>query len=121
VAEGVLDRRLVREPEPAGWEELGLVHDADYLRRVREGGLTALEQRRIGFPWTPEMVERSRRSVGATIQGARAALGMGRTVGWGSPPTWRGERTTRTPGTARASASSTTRLSPCESCSARGR
>lgn len=34
-------------------------------------------QRRIGFPWSPEMVERSRRSVGATIAAARAALDDG--------------------------------------------
>ena len=30
-------------------------------------------QRRIGFPWSPGMVERSRRSVGATIAASRAA------------------------------------------------
>ena len=34
-------------------------------------------QRRIGFPWSPEMVERSRRSVGATIAAARVALDEG--------------------------------------------
>ena len=34
-------------------------------------------QRRIGFPWSPEMVERSRRSVGATMAAARASLGDG--------------------------------------------
>jgi acetoin utilization deacetylase AcuC-like enzyme len=34
-------------------------------------------QRRIGFPWSPEMVERSRRSVGATIAAARTALDEG--------------------------------------------
>jgi acetoin utilization deacetylase AcuC-like enzyme len=31
-------------------------------------------QREIGFPWSPRMVERSRRSVGATIAAGRAAL-----------------------------------------------
>ncbi|MBI1879086.1 MAG: histone deacetylase, partial [Chloroflexi bacterium] len=30
--------------------------------------------RRIGFPWSPQMVERSRRSSGATIEACRAAL-----------------------------------------------
>ena len=34
-------------------------------------------QRRIGFPWSPQMVERSRRSVGATIAAAHAALDDG--------------------------------------------
>ena len=36
--------------------------------------------RRIGFPWSPAMVERSRRSAGATIAAARAALEDGASV-----------------------------------------
>jgi acetoin utilization deacetylase AcuC-like enzyme len=36
--------------------------------------LSGAEQRAIGFPWTPQMVERSRRTSGATIAAARAAL-----------------------------------------------
>lgn len=55
-------------------EELLRVHTADYLDRVVQGTLTVAEQRRIGFPWSPEMVERSRRSVGATLAACRAAL-----------------------------------------------
>jgi acetoin utilization deacetylase AcuC-like enzyme len=49
-------------------------HDADYLARVVSGALTDKEIRRIGFPWSPFMVERCRRSAGATIAAARAAL-----------------------------------------------
>jgi acetoin utilization deacetylase AcuC-like enzyme len=55
-------------------EELARVHTAEYLRRVQNGELTEKELRRIGFPWSPQMVERSRRSSGATIAAARAAL-----------------------------------------------
>jgi acetoin utilization deacetylase AcuC-like enzyme len=51
-----------------------LVHDAQYVRRVFEGGLDAQGQRRIGFPWSPAMVERARRSVGATLAAAESAL-----------------------------------------------
>ena len=51
-----------------------LVHTADYVEAVADGHAAADVQRRIGFPWSPEMVERSRRSVGATIAAARAAL-----------------------------------------------
>ncbi len=54
-------------------EELLRVHTPEYLGRVVEGRLTAEEIRRIGFPWSPEMVERSRRSVGGTIAATRAA------------------------------------------------
>ena len=42
-----------------------------------EGRLDAARQREIGFPWSPQMVERSRRSVGATIAAARTALTEG--------------------------------------------
>ena len=51
-----------------------LAHDPRYLQRVLRGELTPAEQREIGFPWSPAMVERSRRSAGATIGACRAAL-----------------------------------------------
>jgi acetoin utilization deacetylase AcuC-like enzyme len=62
-------------PDPASWTELGLVHDARYIQQVAQGDLAPEAQRRIGFPWSPEMVERSRRSVGATIAAAREVVG----------------------------------------------
>lgn len=64
-------------PHAATDEELCRAHDPEYVRRVSKGALTPAEVRRIGFPWSPEMVERSRRSSGATIQAARAALESG--------------------------------------------
>ncbi len=64
---------LVAAPA-AGDEEITRAHTAEYLRRVTNGELTEKELRRIGFPWSPQMVERSRRSSGATIAAARAAL-----------------------------------------------
>ena len=39
-----------------------------------DGTLDATAQREIGFPWSVQMVERSRRSVGASIAAARVAL-----------------------------------------------
>ncbi len=56
--------------------QLALVHTPDYVRAVAEGTLPPEAQREIGFPWSPQMVERSRRSTGATIEAARVALGM---------------------------------------------
>jgi acetoin utilization deacetylase AcuC-like enzyme len=61
-------------PAAAGWGDLQLVHTPGYLEAVASGALAPELQRRIGFPWSPEMVERSRRSVGATIAAARTAL-----------------------------------------------
>ncbi len=56
---------------------LALAHHPQYIQRVATGTLTAAEQRAIGFPWSPEMVERSRRSAGATIAACRAAFDDG--------------------------------------------
>jgi acetoin utilization deacetylase AcuC-like enzyme len=67
----------LREPEAATDGELALAHTPDYIERVTLGRLTALEVRTIGFPWSPAMVERSRRSTGATIGACRAALHEG--------------------------------------------
>ena len=55
-------------------EQLLLVHTEDYLRKVCAGQLSEKEMRRVGFPWSPELVERSRRSTGATIEASHAAL-----------------------------------------------
>ncbi len=59
---------------PASDGELALAHEPCYVTAVAEGLLSAAEQREIGFPWSPRMAERARRSVGATVAAARAAL-----------------------------------------------
>ena len=74
VEEGVLDARDLHVPEAATWDQIRRVHDAGYVDAVASGTLTADAQRRIGFPWSPMMVERSRRSVGATIAAAREVM-----------------------------------------------
>lgn len=60
--------------QPASDGELALVHTPQYIESVVQGSLSPQAQRDIGFPWTPAMVERSRRSAGATVMAARAAL-----------------------------------------------
>jgi acetoin utilization deacetylase AcuC-like enzyme len=57
--------------------ELALAHSPAYVSAVVDGTLSAQQQREIGFPWSLSMVERARRSVGATIGAARAALKEG--------------------------------------------
>ena len=52
-------------------------HDPSYLIKVIEGTLSAQEQREIGFPWSSQMVERSRRSAGATVAAAKTAIQEG--------------------------------------------
>jgi acetoin utilization deacetylase AcuC-like enzyme len=59
--------------------ELALVHTPAYIRGislgVEQGGLDPKIMREIGFPWSEAMAERARRSVGASVAAARAALG----------------------------------------------
>jgi acetoin utilization deacetylase AcuC-like enzyme len=74
VAEGIVAPENLLIPDAATDEQLLRAHDADYIERVKTGTLTIKEIRRIGFPWSPEMVERSRRSSGATIAACRASL-----------------------------------------------
>ena len=66
-----------RQALAANDEELALVHTQSYIDAVTHGQLSSAQQREIGFPWSLQMAERARRSVGATLQAARAALGGG--------------------------------------------
>ncbi len=61
-------------PIAASTEQPCHAHAAEYVARVCRGDLSAAEIRRIGFPWSEGMVERSRRSAGATIAACRIAL-----------------------------------------------
>jgi acetoin utilization deacetylase AcuC-like enzyme len=65
------------EPHAATDDELLRVHDRAYVGRVLAGRLSAAEIRRIGFPWSAELVARSLRSTGAAVDAAAAALADG--------------------------------------------
>ena len=70
--------RLLMQQAPAATDgELALAHAPAYIQAVRTGSLPPQMQREIGFPWSEGMVERSRRSAGATIAAARVALREG--------------------------------------------
>jgi acetoin utilization deacetylase AcuC-like enzyme len=77
---GIVPASRVRQAPAASWDDLRLVHTPGYVDAVATGTLPRDAQRRIGFPWSPEMVERSRRSVGATLAASAAALEDGRAV-----------------------------------------
>jgi acetoin utilization deacetylase AcuC-like enzyme len=56
--------------------ELALAHSPGYIEAIADGSVSPAVLREIGFPWSPAMAERARRSVGATIAAARTALGL---------------------------------------------
>jgi acetoin utilization deacetylase AcuC-like enzyme len=58
-------------------DELSRVHTAEYLDKMFEGRLSRLEEKRIGLPWSKKMLERCRRSTGATLAASKEALASG--------------------------------------------
>lgn len=70
------DIHLVEAPAASDTQIL-YAHDPSYLIKIIAGKLNPEEQREIGFPWSEKMVERSRRSAGATVAAAKNALEEG--------------------------------------------
>jgi acetoin utilization deacetylase AcuC-like enzyme len=71
---------VLSEPAAATDSELCRAHDPAYVARVSRGDLSVQEIRIVGFPWSAQMIERSRRSAGATMAACRAALRDGVSV-----------------------------------------
>jgi acetoin utilization deacetylase AcuC-like enzyme len=86
VADGLARPDELHEAEPVPWAWLEAVHDAGLIDRIRRGTMTVREQRGLGLPWSPQLVERGRRSVGGTVAAARRALddGLGMNLGGGT-------------------------------------
>lgn len=74
VAEGVIDPADIVEPREADWADLLLVHTRRYLDALAAGTLTRAEERRMGLPWSPALVRRSRLAVQGTINAMSMAL-----------------------------------------------
>jgi acetoin utilization deacetylase AcuC-like enzyme len=74
VESGVVGTHELRIPRGAADAEIERAHSAGYWHSARSGELGSKEMRRIGLPWSPELVERARRSCGGTIEACQAAL-----------------------------------------------
>ncbi len=75
----LIDGGLVRpsevvEPVAATWDDLALVHTADYLDKLRHGRLTRDEVAHMEIPWSEEGVEGFRLMSGGTALAARLAI-----------------------------------------------
>ena len=68
--DGIIRAEDIVEPEEAAWEDLALVHTPEYLYKLRHGTLVRAEERRLGLPWSPALVRRSRLAVRGTIDAA---------------------------------------------------
>jgi acetoin utilization deacetylase AcuC-like enzyme len=74
IAHGVVPADRIIDPARVEVSALELVHSTDYVRRFSNGLLDAAAERRLGFPWSEALVERSFRAVGGTIAATRHAL-----------------------------------------------
>lgn len=75
--EGTITQENLFEPEDMGWNVIALTHDHSYIDRLRQGKMSPKEMRGIGFPWSPELVERERFIMYGTVQAALSALDTG--------------------------------------------
>lgn len=75
--DGVITPEQLYQPgaPPHAWLEQ--VHTADYVTAYCTGTLDAKAQRRIGLPWSPNLVKRTCTAVGGTILTAKLALNQG--------------------------------------------
>ena len=77
IARGIVPRDRVLAPDRCPQDDLARVHTDRYLHAMETGALTEPEQRRLGFPWSEGLLERSLRTVQGTIEAARDALATG--------------------------------------------
>jgi acetoin utilization deacetylase AcuC-like enzyme len=77
IADGVAHPAQFFQPERPPLEWIELVHTPEYVRDYCEGTLDPKAQRRIGLPWSPELVERTCIAVGGSILTAQLALEQG--------------------------------------------
>ncbi len=77
LTEQIIPEHELRVPDPATEDQICLAHDPIYVNKIFNGSLSDREIRRIGFPWSPELVVRSQHSVGGTIAACRSALDAG--------------------------------------------
>ncbi|MEO5569267.1 MAG: histone deacetylase [Gemmatimonadaceae bacterium] len=77
IAEGIAGPDQVHEPQRATREALLRVHTERYVDALTAGTLDGAALRRLGFPWSEALVERSYRAVGGTVAAAHHALSAG--------------------------------------------
>ncbi|MGM0550281.1 MAG: histone deacetylase family protein [Bacteroidota bacterium] len=75
--EGTFEEHHFFAPQPFDNGAIEAVHDAEYVAKLKSGTLTYKEIRRIGFPYSPDLVTREEHICAGTTQGAEKALESG--------------------------------------------
>lgn len=74
LAEGLIEANAVVEPREVDWSDLLLVHTKTYLQHLAAGTLSKQAERKMGLPWSEQLVYRSRLAVQGTINASLMAL-----------------------------------------------
>lgn len=77
MSDGLVNASQLNTPDAVSDEALRRVHDASYLAALANGTLDEAAVRRLGFPWSPALIERAARAVGGTVAAAHHALSHG--------------------------------------------
>lgn len=77
LAEGTLRPEELLEATPAVDQDILQAHTAEYWSQVTSGTLSPQAVRRLGLPWSPALVQRSRASVQGTLTAGRIAIQAG--------------------------------------------
>lgn len=77
IKDEIVTPEQIYQPQLGDRALLELVHTSDYVRAYCEGKLDYKAQRRIGLPWSPEIVRRTRIAVSGTVLAAQLALKHG--------------------------------------------
>ncbi len=72
--DGIAKPEDILAPSPASEDEIALVHDRDYIRKLQTGNLSYLEILRMEIPYSPELVRAVWLSAGGSILAGRLAL-----------------------------------------------
>ena len=75
--ENLLSREKIAEPSPALDDDVALVHDRDYIWKLKNAKLSHVEILRMEIPYSPELVRAVWLSAGGSILAGRLALADG--------------------------------------------
>lgn len=77
LGEALVGEAAFVEPAPAPWDDLALVHTADYLGKIRTGRLSPADIERLELPVSPAIADGFRLMTGGTCLTAELALAHG--------------------------------------------
>ncbi len=75
--DNILQAAKLEESLPANDESILRAHAADFIAQFENGQLEEKAMKRIGFPWSPELVKRVRATAGGAIAAAETAQEYG--------------------------------------------